>query len=180
MLNNQQKKVIIISLLFLISALLFYACTHRSKNQDLKRYVEKVKAETFKRLVVNKAKGQGIEEPVPVAYQAESLRSPFGEAGKANQASLAPKEKEANPLLAYSLSVLKFVGTLKQMGIIYAFVLAPDGVIYQVRVGDEINDRHGKVVSIKERELIVQEQLATGDNKNALRMITMQLKDGRQ
>lgn len=175
--SKTQMKIISIVVLVFVIMLLFFSCSHKADIADLKSYVEKLRHESIKHLNASSKKEPDLHQPASIAYHADTLRPPFGEAAKAKETGVTTKVNQSNPLLAYSVSVIKFLGTLKQKGIIFAFILAPDGVIYQVKAGDEIDDHHGKVLEIKEREMTVREGLPESGIGIAGKVVTLQLRD---
>ncbi len=87
------------------------------------------------------------------------------------------KDKHANPLQAYPLSVLRFIGTLSRGNIIFAFIMSPDQMVYQVKQGDMIGDRNGKIISIYPDRINVMEQDTTFGTQSVQRIVTLQLKE---
>jgi Tfp pilus assembly protein PilP len=178
MLNDKRRSILFIFMFAFAFVVIVYYYLHRDTTWDLKNYINQKRAIYLKTVSTIASKEPTIVVPKSVVYHAESLRPPFGERPSPDQLLTTARVIGTNPLIAYSISVLKFVGTLKQKGVLYAFILAPDGVIYQVKVGDEIDLQHGKVVSIQERELVVQDQPSAGNARSGGRLVTLQLKGG--
>jgi Tfp pilus assembly protein PilP len=115
-----------------------------------------------------------FQPPPPVVFQTNSGRSPFESQGEtvkvANPASLS-----LHPLQGYALSALKFKGTVTQNNEIFAFILAPDDKLYQIKLGDIIGDHYGKIIHIYPNRLEVLEKVAP--NQAATRTVTLQRKD---
>ena len=172
MLNKKHRLILVIFILF---AILLYSCSRHDNTRDLKYYVEQLKQASNKHLKSNLA--SPLKPPAPVTYQDDSLRPPFGNLVEMNKNSSNSKAIGANPLLAYSLSMLKFVGTLSQKGTMAAFILAPDNMIYQVNIGSEIGDHKGKVINVQEDRIEIMEQNLGSRDEQAKRIITLQLKD---
>lgn len=174
MINKKTKQILQVAGILLGVGLLIYSCEFRDRTIDLHRYIEQLKLDSVQHLKLNKT--PELELPAPVTYQADSLRPPFGALANTFPNGEQSKANESNPLLAYSLSMLKFVGTLSQHGATDAFVLAPDGMIYQVKIGSEIGDHHGKVVNVQREQLEIMEQHVNGITNNQ-HVVTLQLKE---
>ncbi|WP_438970723.1 pilus assembly protein PilP [Methylophaga sp.] len=71
------------------------------------------------------------------------------------------RRKEA--LEAFALSQLQYVGTLEQDKI-WALVRAPDGVIHRVQVGNYMGQSHGRITSISETGLTLNEIVPKGNS----------------
>ncbi len=70
--------------------------------------------------------------------------------------------KEA--LEVYSLSELVLVGTLEQESDgIWGLVRAPDGIIHRVQIGNYIGQNHGKVLTITDVDLTLEEIVPDGN-----------------
>ncbi len=102
-----------------------------------------------------------VKPYLPVQYDADgTLTDPF-RARKAEvtktgglQPDMArPKE----PLEAYPLSSLKFVGFLSKEKLKYALIMTPDAGIQPVRVGNHIGQNFGRVTAISDSEVSVKE-----------------------
>jgi len=102
-----------------------------------------------------------VKPYVPLQYNADgTLTDPF-KARKAEvtktgglQPNMArPKE----PLEAYPLSSLKFVGSLAKEKLKYALIRTPDAGIQQVKIGNYIGQNFGMVTEISDSEVIVKE-----------------------
>ena len=76
--------------------------------------------------------------------------------------------------------MLRFVGTVTQNGDTVAFITAPDSRIYQIKVGDVIGDRQGKVVTIDADRISLIEQSAEDGPAGMKRVVTLKLKETSQ
>lgn len=175
MLNKQHKLFLQIAIIVFAFGLLVFSCHSRNHTNDLKHYIEQLKISSTKQPKQHTT--SALKLPQPVVYDEDAGRPPFGDIPKANQQTGSSPDEESNPLLAYSLSMLKFVGTVTQANVAMAFILAPNGMIYQVKVGSEIGDHHGKVIEIQDDRLQVMEQAAKIGNESGQRIVTLQLKD---
>ncbi|MBF5039952.1 pilus assembly protein PilP [Methylophilus sp. 13] len=88
----------------------------------------------------------------PKQYNADgALHDPFvprkAAVHNTNQPDLKrPKE----PLEAYPLESLKFVGVMSKKSIMFATIQTPDNLIYQVRPGSHLGERFGVVTALGE------------------------------
>ena len=143
-------------LLVLHICLLLSACDV-GKGDDLDRFMQEAGNDM-------RAKVEPLPEVkpyVPLQYDADgTFTDPF-RARKAEvtktgglQPDMArPKE----PLEAYPLSSLKFVGFLAKEKLKYALIRTPDAGIQQVKVGNYIGQNFGMVTAISDSEVSVKE-----------------------
>ena len=106
----------------------------------------------------------------PVAYDVGNLVDPF------KPSKIAPEksskgggnkpdfDRPREPLEAYPLESLKYVGVLTKAKNSYAIVLA-DGSLYQVRVGNYMGQNFGVITKVSEEEVALKElvQDSAGD-----------------
>jgi type IV pilus assembly protein PilP len=130
---------------------------------DLREWVAQVKAR----------KGAPLP-PLPVVktfesfiYQDQDRRDPFEpappEAGSQNAAGPHPDQnRPREPLEAFPLDSLKMVGTIGTRGNIEALVKDPQGVIYQVRVGEYMGQNYGHVTQVTAGEIDLVELVPNG------------------
>jgi len=111
-----------------------------------------------------------VKPYVPLQYNADgTLTDPF-KARKAEvtkTGGLQPNmSRPKEPLEAYPLSSLKFVGSLAKEKLKYALIRTPDAGIQQVKIGNYIGQNFGMVTEISDSEVtvkeIIQDEL-TGD-----------------
>lgn len=107
-----------------------------------------------------------IPSPPPIIYTAHPERSPFSMRAPLRNASISP-------LLVYPVSMLKFVGTMTENDYNFAYVIAPDNKLYQVKIGDKIGD-NGVVSRVYPDHMDVLEK---SNESGAQRVVTLQLKD---
>jgi len=153
MMHGSAKKIGYIVVMGLVFMLLFSACRKNSHLADLVQYIAQLK----KRETVSNQPAEKIAVPAPVVYSAAPLRAPFGQTATGEKTTVMSKEAEANPLLAYSLSMLRFMGTLSHGRNMVAFILAPDNKVYEVKIGDEMGDTKGKVIHIESDRIDIKE-----------------------
>ena len=82
-----------------------------------------------------------------------------------------------NPMQAYPVNKYQFVGVVDEQDHLSAYLLAPDGQIYQVNEGDVIGDNYGKISKIDTDHLTVVETGKDQNNKVAQQSITLELKE---
>jgi Tfp pilus assembly protein PilP len=151
-------------LYILASAFLLSGCDSQSRQQEIQHYITQLKLNAAQSQAVNNTTVWTL--PKPVKYTA-------GEApGITNQS-----ENSAAPLQSYSIKQLQFVGILTQDNITSAYILAPDGMLYLVKMGDVIGDKYGKIVKIDSDHIEISEKYTSANNQSAERTVTMELKD---
>lgn len=149
--------------------MLLAGCGRGERFKDLHEYVEKLKhspALFDKQIDIN----QEIKIPSVTTYRATSMREPF-----TGMLSVVAGNM-ANPLEAYSLNMLRLIGTVTQADITSGYVLTPDNMMYEVKIGDVIGDHYGKIISISPNELKILEQQSE-EGKATSNVVTLQLKD---
>jgi type IV pilus assembly protein PilP len=145
----------------LLLALLVSGCQQKEK-------------ENLSQFVVNAGKMKAKEiEPIPnikpvelFAYSAQEFADPF------NIQNLKPRQvvsarsgagpdtnRRREPLENYPLDSLKMVGTLFRDDERRVILKTPEGAVQTVVVGNYIGQNYGKIVSIEENEIAVEEQV---------------------
>ncbi|VEB34333.1 Tfp pilus assembly protein PilP [Legionella sainthelensi] len=127
-------------------SLLLVACT--DDNEDLVNYINEVKQRKTREI-----------EPLPSFAPLPSFkfpdngnrRSPFKPISQKKEVDVnAPdKNRPKQPLEAFPLDALKFVGILKQDNEIWALIELPNKGVTPVRIGDYMGQNYGRIVSIK-------------------------------
>jgi type IV pilus assembly protein PilP len=137
-------------------ALLLAGCS--GGDSDLNSYIRRVKAEPGGRV-----------EPLPeikpyeaFTYSDQSLRSPFVPSmGGAN--TVRPDAHRVREFLEqYSLDTLKMVGTLTLGGSHYGLVLATDGRVHRVVVGNHMGQNDGTITEITASKISLTEIVPDG------------------
>jgi type IV pilus assembly protein PilP len=135
------------SLFPLISMLLLAACGG-SQDSDLTQFMNEAD-QTMVAPVEPLPEVQGFS---PKQYNADGVvHDPFvprkATVQNANQPDLnRPKE----PLEAYPLENLKFVGVLSKKNSIFATIQTPDNMVYQVKPGSHMGEKFGVVTALTE------------------------------
>lgn len=119
---------------------------------------------------------------VPIAYDAAGMTDPFNEIKLEKGRELGgggmrpdfnrPKE----PLEAYPLDSLQYVGFLHRGKVPYAMVLA-NGALFQVKVGNYLGQDFGIVTSISETEIKLRELVQDTSGDWSERASSLQLQD---
>ena len=146
--------------LLIISILFIGGCS--DTGDDLDRFIKKTKMK----------KGRVIE-PIPDIAEPEKFqypetlkrRNPFKPVGKetANQDQLAPDyNRPKMPLEQFPLDSLKFVGTLKDSRTRWGLISDPSGRITRVKTGDYMGKNYGRIISISNASLELEESLKVG------------------
>ncbi len=156
--------------LFLAIVMLLFACNNNRKVRDLQDYITKLKASNNTTVKVDVS---SFQPPQPVIYKFGSSRAPF----ESSEKSLIGKNAISNPLEAYSISTLRFVGTISQDDTTAGYILTPDNKVYSVKPGDTIGDHGGKIKTIRADRIEVIE-IENKDNKQDIQhLVTLQLKE---
>ena len=167
------KKIVYI-VIILAFFFLLYACSSQERISDLRRYVttiKQVEKEKYK-----KEKAINIDVPKPLIYGADTLPTPFTQT-EILPTSATSREGVLNSLQAYPLDVLRFIGTFSQANNIFAYVVAPDGMVYQAKEGDMIGDRGAKVINIQPDRMTVMEPASQGKKMGLQKTVTLELRE---
>jgi len=145
----------------LSTVLLLVAC---SGNQygDLEAYVKEVKARKSGRI-------PALPEVKPYevfAYQAHNYRDPFttyvDEIPAENSSNRPDVNRKREALEQFPLDTLSFVGDLEKSGVRWGLISAPDKSVYRVQVGNYIGKNYGKITSITETSIEINEVIPDG------------------
>jgi len=170
--NRRIKKAFFISSL----ALMLPACS--GDDTDLQNYINDVKHRP----------GRPIEPipklaPLPIFKYPENdvRRNPFKpmDIKKRSDENAPDKNRKKQPLELYPLDALKFVGTLKQGNTVWALIKQPNKQVTRVRIGDYIGQNYGRVISIKDSTIKLEESIKdTGTWEK--RITTLNLDTGKE
>ena len=162
------KLICFLILTTLISLLL--GCRESSQFKDLKTYIANLRTEFSQKKLLPTI---DAKPPRPITYQAQKLRSPFEDVEKMPASDIL----NANPLQAYPINMLRFVGTLSQDKDLLGFILTPDNMLYPVRTNDLLGDHQGKIIGIDSDKLNVLEKNDTEGSPDKTKIISLQLKE---
>ena len=148
--------------LILVGLLALVAAGCGGDMDDLMSYVDEVKARPGGRI-----------EPLPqikpyqtYAYEAGNRRSPFvQERGTASSVASGPRpdaRRAKEYLEGFPLDTLDMVGTLEREGRTYGLLQTQDGLVHRVLPGNYVGQNDGRVVSISESGIEVEELVPDG------------------
>ena len=145
------------SIVVLLSMLLL-ACSN-TEHEDLRQWM----SETSKGIKGKIPELPQVKPYEAVPYDVGNLLDPFkpGKIGpdqkKGGGGGLQPDlDRPREPLEAYPLESLKYVGVMTRKGTSFAIVLV-DGALYQVRAGNYMGQNFGVITQISESELKLKE-----------------------
>lgn len=150
-----------VSLILVPLFLLLTACGSPA-DDELSKYIYDVNARPAKPI-----------DPIPgfvpiekfVYPENDTRRSPFKHKTVEKVDALAPNLKRPKqPLELFPLDALKFVGVLKEGPVIWGLVSQPGGTVSKVRVGDYMGKDFGKIISITEQSIQIEETLQVEGN----------------
>ncbi|MDD2832802.1 MAG: pilus assembly protein PilP [Methylotenera sp.] len=103
-----------------------------------------------------------VKSYMALQYNADNtLVDPFRARKAANKSSaLQPNlNRPKEPMEAYPLESLKYVGMLSRNKLTYALVKTPDNTVQQVKVGNYVGQNFGRVMQITDSELVLKETI---------------------
>jgi type IV pilus assembly protein PilP len=151
--------------LLLLSTATLLMLTGCSKNgfTDLSDWMENQK---------NNSKGKVVEIPDVKSFQAIEFIAkddPFKEKTLANVVEMEKNKyapdpnRRKEPLESYSLELIKMTGTLIKDKKTYAMIKTADGRISYLAVGNYVGVNYGKVISIDESKVSLEERVKEAD-----------------
>jgi type IV pilus assembly protein PilP len=143
--------------IFVIGSFVLLLASCGGDDTDLNNYINRIKSRP----------GAPIEpipefKPLPKFIYPEDTkrRSPFKPVVDQQSDNFAPNIKRPKqPLEAFPLDALKFVGILKNGPIVWALISQPGGLVSRVKAGDFIGQNYGQVMLIKEKYIRLQETI---------------------
>lgn len=166
-----------------LMCLALVACTG-GDNQDLRQWM----SEAGKDIKGKVPPLPEVKPYEPVAYDAGSLLDPFkpskiGPEQKKNAGGgLQPDlDRPREPLEAYPLESLKYVGVMTKKNVSYAIVQV-DSALYQVRVGNYMGQNFGVITKVAESEVTLKEltQDSAGDWVEKTSVLLLQSQEGKK
>ena len=158
-------------LMMVVLSLPLAGCNRSSPYQDLQDYLKQVREQQA--VMMNNLHTLDVKPPVPVIYDGNLHRSPFEELG---QMTGPVKSSATNPLQAYSLNMLRLLGTVTEKGMTVAYVTTPDNMVYRVQVGEMIGDHHGKIINIQPGAVNVMELDTDNPRDGMQRVVSLKLR----
>ncbi len=160
-------------------SILLVGCSEDRGYQDLSRYMDEVRT-----------RPKGVIDPLPAfntyeafAYSASGERSPFDRPVKVEVARKHQVFSDIKPdldrvkqyLENFAFDSFTMVGTLSDESRYYA-LLAADGGVYKVQVGDYLGRNHGRIIGITDAEIQIVEIVSSGGENWVERPRTLLLK----
>ena len=162
--NIYSKKFLTSALL--LSALLFLCSCGADKGDDLDQFM--ASADNDIRVKIEPI--PEVKPYTPVEYNADgTLHDPFKvRKAQSNQSDgLQPNlSRLKEPLEAYPLESIKYVGILSKAKLKYALLQPPDNVVQEAKIGSYLGQNFGVVTEITENAVMLKEVVqddATGD-----------------
>ena len=149
--------------------------------QEIKSWMDQVRAST--KVTIPKLAPPKIF--TPFNYAGKGSIDPYNPAKlsvalaklQSNSAGLKPDlDRRREPLENYPLDALKMVGTLKKASLSYALIEV-DKTIYQVKVGDYIGQNFGRVASISETAIGLDERVQDASGEWVVRKTQLELQE---
>jgi Tfp pilus assembly protein PilP len=163
------RKLFVTTIVMLAMVAMITGCDdEKPRVQAVEKYINQLKQDA-----------QNSKQPVSEVTLQFPKSTEYGEAENKN----AKKDAKivngtlVNPLLAYPANKYQFVGILNEDDRLSAYLLAPDGLIYQVKEGDAIGNNYGKISKIDSDHLTVIEQTTEKNKKEEQKSITLELKE---
>lgn len=141
----------------------FFICACSSSDDELSRYIHEIKSRPPMPRTI-----EPIPEFKPLAKFVfpvdDKRRSPFKPTQQVGQVDLnSPNmNRPKQPLEAFPLDALNFVGILKQGGSIWALISQPGELVTRVRVGDYMGKNFGRVMRITDNKVDIEETVQLG------------------
>jgi type IV pilus assembly protein PilP len=128
-----------------------------SGDSELNHYINEIKTRPTKPI-----------EPLPkftplpkfIYPEVDNRRSPFKPRVVAQTDTFSPNVKRPKqPLEAFPLDALKFVGTLTQGPTIWALIKQPNGLVSRAKPGDYMGQNYGQIMLIKAKKITIDEAM---------------------
>ncbi len=148
---------------------------------DLQKFVK----ESGENMRGNIEKPPEIKPYEPFNYaNPDNLPDPFRPSKSAKKAGPGPDKGVAPPsphdpeeLEGYALESLKMVGFIYINGVANAVISSPDGKLHHVRVGNYMGQNFGKISSITDREITLQEKVLDSSGAWSDRTSTLEIQE---
>ena len=150
------------STILILLALLVVGCDSY-EDAGLTRYIKKIKSRPAKPI-----------EPIPKFEPLSKFkypenanrRNPFKPVAIEKQATIAAPDttRPKQPLEAFPLDSLAFVGVLQQGRNNWALIRQPGDIISRVKAGDYMGKNFGQVISVSDDAIVVEETVQVGGN----------------
>lgn len=148
-----------IRLLFLF--IVFLPLLGCSSDEDLRQYIQDIKSRPSKSIEPIPT----FEPPPKFLYpEEEKRRSPFKPIPVPQEVDrFAPNiNRPKQPLEAFPLDALKFVGILKEGSSIWGLIRQPNGMVARVKSGDYMGKNFGQIIRITNETIELEETVQIG------------------
>lgn len=137
------------SLFLLVTVMLLAACS-ASQDDDLTKFMQ----DADQTVVAPLEPLPDVQKFTPKQYNADNvLHDPFVPRKAALQNTHQPDLKRPKePLEAYPLESLKFVGVMSKKNSIFATIQTPDNMVYQVKPGNHMGEKFGVITALAENQ----------------------------
>ncbi len=102
---------------------------------------------------------------------------PVKKAGGPDKGVAPPSPHDPEELESYTLESLKMVGFIYINGVSNAVISSPDGKLHHVRVGNYMGQNFGKISSITDREITLQEKVLDSSGAWSDRTSTLEIQE---
>ncbi len=145
--------------LILFFLLTLISCGSRQDQQKVQNQVAAIKTQAAS-VIESLPTLPSIRKKV---HQVTTMSDPFQQPRKlfSKNGNQADRSVKKQPLEAYTLNSLKMVGTIKKNGQYWALILAPDGNIYAITIGQYIGQQSGQVTAISIDKIKIDEKFVT-------------------
>ncbi len=166
-LESTQHQLISSKLFVLFLAVFAMTACSSGQHGDLESYVAEVKQRPGSKIEDLPA----AKHYEPFSYAAFDLRDPFtqflledpNDANAEATGTGGPNtDRKKEPLEAFPLGSLAFVGILEKKKVRWGLIATPDKTVYKVQVGNYMGKDYGEIVQISETKIILKEIIPDG------------------
>lgn len=150
----------VLLVLCIVTLVMSGGCSRSKSQRELEAYVQQIKSRKIKEI-----------EPLPevkpyetFTYADSDLRSPFVPSiaqdvarGAGDNGIRPDTNRRKEPLESFPLDSLRMVGSVEKDGRKWAIVVDTDGAVHRVTSGNFIGQNDGKIESITEEKMIINE-----------------------
>lgn len=164
-----------IKLLCLIPSVMLFVSCGGSEGDDLDQFM----ADAAKTMNTKVEPLPQVQPYVPMQFNVDgTLSDPFRPRKVVSSGTFQPNlSRPKEPLEAFPLENLKYVGALTKNKLSYALIKTPDNTLQQVKIGNYIGTNYGLVTSINDSEVtlkeIIQDELS-GDWVERISSLSLQ------
>ncbi len=164
-----------IKLLFVIPSLLLLAGCGGTEGDDLDQFM----ADAAKTMSTKVEPLPQVQPYVPLQFNVDgTISDPFRPRKVVSSGTFQPNlSRPKEPLEAFPLENLKYVGALTKNKSTFALIKTPDNTLQQVKIGNYLGTNYGLVTSINDNEVtlkeIVQDELS-GDWVERISSLSLQ------